>query len=48
MHEDYLILTKMWRARTLLVFYTRGTVGMSFKRGRAMRLLFENATVLHS
>ena len=34
MDEDYLISTKMLRARTLQVFYTRGTPGMSFERGR--------------
>ena len=34
MDEDYLISTKMWRARILQVFYTRKTFGMSFKRGR--------------
>ena len=31
MDEDYLISTKMRRARTLQVFYTRKTPGMSFK-----------------
>ena len=34
MDEDFLSSTKMWRARTLQVFYTRGTPGMSFERGR--------------
>ena len=34
MDEDYLISTEMWRARTLQVFYTRGTPGMSLERGR--------------
>ena len=34
MDEDYLISTKMWPARTLQVFYTCGTPGMSFERGR--------------
>ena len=28
MDEDYLISTKIWRARTLQVFYTRETPGM--------------------
>ena len=35
MDEDYLISTKIGRPRTPQVFYTRGTPGMSFKRGRA-------------
>ena len=34
MDEDYLISTKMLRARTLQLFYTRETPGMSFERGR--------------
>ena len=33
LEENYSISTKMWRARTLQVFYTRGTPGMLFKRG---------------
>ena len=32
MDEVYLISTKIWRARTLQVFYTRGKPGMSFKK----------------
>ena len=34
MHEDHLISRKMLLARTFQVFYTRGTPGMSFKKGR--------------
>ena len=48
MHEDHLTSKKMELARTFQVFYTRGTPGMSFKKGETMHLLTEKATVLHS
>ena len=47
MDEHYLISTKMWRARTLQVFYMRGTPGMSFKEGETMHLLSEKTRLCH-